>query len=148
MFQWSVTERYVPGGSQKDQNARPSACSFVSCTEKAQQPRLVCLAEAAMRYAVWKVVLHECQRTGLDKLTGLCFYLQKQFSNLVFCFRITCFFSKLIPSCQYEKLWLLNTYNEDAICKNTAGLVQKVKGKIKTALVALITVSQTENMVQ
>lgn len=92
----------MPACSQKDQNAGPSARS-VSCTEKVQQPRLVRLAEAAVHYAVRKAVLHQCQRTGLDEPIGLCFYLQKQFSNLVFCFRITCFFSKLMPSCLIGK---------------------------------------------
>lgn len=106
MLQWSVTWRYVPACSQKDQNAGPSARS-VSCTEKAQPPRLARLAEAAMHYAVRKVALHRCQRTGLDELTGLCFYLQKQFSNLVLCFRITCFFSKLMPSCLIWKAMAL-----------------------------------------
>lgn len=55
MLQWSITWSYVPACSQKDQNARPSARSM-SCTEKAQQPRLVRLAEAVMHYAVWKAV--------------------------------------------------------------------------------------------
>lgn len=106
MFQWSITWIYVPGCSQERSECQAQH-SFVSCTEKAQQPRLVRLAEAAVHYAVWKAVLHQCQRTGLDEPTGLCFYLQKQFSNLVFCFRITCFFSKLMPSCPIWKAMAL-----------------------------------------
>ena len=98
VLQRSITRRYVPACSQKVQNAGPTACSL-NCAEKAQQPRLVRLAEAAVHYAVRKAVLHQCQRTGLDEPTGLCFYLQEQFSNLVFCFRRTYFFSKLMPSC-------------------------------------------------
>lgn len=84
------------------------------------------------RNAVQKAGLHRCQGTGLHELTGLGFYLQKQISNLVFCFTTTCFFSKRVPSWLIWKVMAPKyLIIKMQFAKNTAGLVQKMWSKKK-----------------